>query len=102
MPNTVRELFEQAAARGVQPSEYLAELGPIPMPPAHFNLDESSTEELPVWSGPTFEGKGWKVTTDWTINEGVTFYVDGDSDNAIQCAEAGKIAAALVVVAALK
>lgn len=102
MPNTVRELFEQAAARGIQPSEYLAELGPIPMPPAGFSLKESSTEEWPMWSGPTFEGKGWKVTTDWTVSEGVTFYVDGDSDNAIQGAEAAKIAAALAEVAALK
>lgn len=101
MPNTVRELFEQAAVRGMQPSDYLAELGPVPMPPAGFSLDESSTEELPIWSGPTFEGNGWKVTTDWTVNEGVTFYVDGNGDNAIPAVEAGKIAAALAEVAAL-
>ncbi|MEV4987674.1 hypothetical protein [Pseudarthrobacter sp. LMD1-1-1.1] len=102
MPNTVGELFEQAIARGMQPSEYLAELGPVPMPPAGFTLDPSSDGDYALWSGPTFEGKGWKVTTDWTVSEGVTFYVDGDGDNAIQGAEAAKIAAALAEVAALK
>ncbi len=101
MPNTVGELIRQALAKGMHPAEYLAELGPIPRPPAGFSLDESSTEELPIYSGPTFEGNGWKITTDWTINDGVTFYVDGDGDNAIQGAEAGKIAAAMVEVATL-
>ncbi len=41
------------------------------------------------WIGPVFTGKGWKVTTNWTEETGVTFYVDGDGDNAIPGAEAG-------------
>jgi hypothetical protein len=48
----------------------------------------------------TFEGKGWKVTSHWTTEEGMTFYVDGSRDNAIQGAEVGKIAAALAEVSA--
>jgi hypothetical protein len=54
-----------------------------------------------TWSGPKVEGKGWKVTSHWTVEEGVTFYVDGDGDNAIKGTEAGKIAAALAEVARL-
>lgn len=90
---TVRELGDIAAERGVKLSELL--------PPAGFTLDTSSTADYLTWSGPAFEGNGWKVTSHWTADEGVTFYVDGDGDNAIPAVEAGKIAAALAEVAAL-
>lgn len=97
MPKTVRELGNLADELGVKPSELL--------PPAGFTLDASSGEawegDYQTWSGPTFEGNGWKVTSDWSIEDGVTFYVDGDGDNAIRGSDAGKIAAALAEVAAL-
>lgn len=98
-PATAPELIRIAAVQGVAPSELLAGL---PTPPDGFRLCASS-EELPGgdWDGPKFEGAGWKVTSHWTAREGVTFYVDGDRDNAIPAVEAGKIAAALAEVAAL-
>ncbi|WPU08077.1 hypothetical protein [Pseudarthrobacter oxydans] len=95
MPATVRDLAEYAAARGVKPSEL--------MPPAGFTVDESSFGDFIAgyWTGPAFQGNQWKVTSFWTAEDGVTFYVDGDGDNAIPGAEAGKIAAALAAVSAL-
>lgn len=72
--------------------------------PAGFTLDESSLSqgyESGLWDGPTFEGNGWKITSQWTADEGMTFWVDGSGDNAIQGAEAGKIAAALAELSAM-
>ncbi|WAH99288.1 hypothetical protein [Arthrobacter sp. MMS18-M83] len=94
-PMTVRGLADMAEARGVKPSELL--------PPAGFSVDASSMEDWADghWSGPEFEGNGWKVTSHWSAEEGVTFYVDGDGDNAISGAEASKIAAALAEVSAI-
>lgn len=97
-PATVRELAEQATAQGKTPSEFLSMLI---TPPAGFTQDPSSADDWATFSGPKFEGNGWKVTSHWTLEEGVTFYVDGDGDNAIRGEEAGKIAAALADVAAL-
>lgn len=72
--------------------------------PAGFTLDESSLSEgyeSGLWDGPTFEGNGWRIMSQWTADEGVTFWVDGSGDNAIQGVEAGKIAAALAEISAL-
>lgn len=102
MPATVRELAEQAEAQGVQPSEYLDALM---TPPAGFVQQEDALQPQVlsgIWYGPDFEGKGWKITTQWTAEEGATFYLDGaGGDSPISSAEAGKIAAALAEVAAL-
>lgn len=97
-PATVQDLFRAASAQGVAASDLLASL---PMPPAGFRLCPGDGTPGGDWDGPTFEGKGWKVTSHWNAEEGVTFYVDGDGNNAIRGAEAGKIAAALAEVAAL-
>lgn len=96
--STFHEFVQMADAQGVNPSDLLSTLT---TPPAGFAKDSSSTEDWLTFSGPTFEGNGWNVTSHWTLEEGVTFYVDGDGDNAIKGAEAGKIAAALAEVAAL-
>lgn len=101
-PATFRELVEMAETRGIKASELLEELGPIPMPPAGCTLNPAcDPSDYIGWDGPKFEGNGWKITSHWSIEEGVMFYVDGDGDNAIRGAEAGKIAAALAEVAAL-
>ncbi|MET4588847.1 hypothetical protein [Arthrobacter sp. 754] len=97
-PATVRELGNQAEAQGKTATERLIE---FTTPPAGFTKDSSSTEDWATFSGPTFEGDGWKVTSHWTLEDGVTFYVDGDGDNALKGAEAGKIAEALAQIAAL-
>lgn len=120
-PRTVRELGTMADRLGMKPSELLKDLerrfgerwfeaaeatNPMPselLPPEGFRLDPMSFEECQEFmaKGPTFEGDGWEVTSYWTSEEGVTFYVDGDGDNAIPGAEAGKIAAALAEVSRL-
>lgn len=72
--------------------------------PAGFTLDESSLSEgyeSGLWDGPTFEGNGWRIMSQWTADDGVTFWVDGSGDNAIKGVEAGKIAAALAELSAL-
>ena len=97
-PATVQDLISSAIEQGITPSELLATL---PTAPAGFTMDEPGfmSGDDRTWSGPVFEGPKWKVTSHWTIEEGVTFYVDGDGDNAIRGVEAGKIAAALAEVA---
>lgn len=97
-PATVHELAEQATAQGKTPSEFLSILT---TPPAGFTQDPSNNDDWATFSGPKFEGAGWKVTSHWTLEDGVTFYVDGDGDNALKGAEAGKIAEALAQIAAL-
>lgn len=101
MPATVRELAEQAQAQGIQPSEYLERLM---TPPAGFLQQEDALQAgklSNMYSGPTFDGDGWKITTYWEALEGLTFYLDGRQGNAIPGAEAGSISAALAEVAAL-
>jgi hypothetical protein len=95
---TFHEFVQVAEAQGVTPSALLAK---VTTPPAGFTKDPSSTDDWLTFSGPKFEGNGWKVTSHWTLEDGVTFYVDGDGDNAIKGEEAGKIAAALAEVAHL-
>ncbi|MEW1986535.1 hypothetical protein [Pseudarthrobacter oxydans] len=98
MPATVRELVEEAQAQGIQPSEYLERLM---TPPAGFVQQEDAIQAgklSNMYSGPTFEGDSWKITTYWEALEGLTFYLDGPKGNAISGTEAGKISAALAEV----
>jgi hypothetical protein len=117
-----------AQARGVKPSELLEVLPSIPAPPAPdaelenrlrarfnppagFRMPDTAAELEEAgevgpdfggfWDGPTFEGEKWKVTSHWSVEQGVTFYVDGDRNEAIRAVEAGKITAALAEVAAM-
>ncbi|WP_432244796.1 hypothetical protein ACRB8A_12390 [Arthrobacter sp. G.S.26] len=128
-PATIAELADQAAAQGKDPSEFLAELltaGAYPAPetltddqvaalesrlrsqfkpPAGFRLSYSPLDINDqiggMWDGPVFTGNQWKVTSHWGVDEGITFYVDGDRDNAIPATEAGKIAEALAQIFAM-
>ncbi|MDQ0824303.1 hypothetical protein QFZ60_000476 [Arthrobacter sp. B2I5] len=95
LPATIQDLGDYAEAQG----KTIVDL----MPPNGFTLDKSTFGDYIAgyWDGPSFQGDGWKVTSQWTAEHGVTFYVDGNRDNAIQGAEAGKIAAALAEVSAL-
>lgn len=79
-------------------------------PPAGFRLsltpwDIRELELDPTncgdWQGPSFDGQGWKVTTQWTLESGVTFNVDGDGGDALSVGEAVRVAEALRSVAAL-
>jgi hypothetical protein len=101
MPATVRELIEQAVEQGMKPSDYLAALM---TPPAGFvqqrdALDESKLSNMHY--GPSFEGNGWKISTYWEALDGVTFYLDGFSGNAMPAAEIAAIAEAMQKVSAL-
>jgi hypothetical protein len=95
LPATIQDLGNFAEAQGKKITDLL--------PPEGFTLDKSTFGDYIVgcWAGPSFEGNGWKITTHWTAEEGVTFYLDGSGDNAISGAEAGKITAALAEVSAL-
>lgn len=82
----------------------------IPTAPEGFKLsltewDIQGFQEDPDycgdWQGPALEGGSWRVQTFWTPETGVTFYVDGDRDNAIPQSQAAGIAEALARVAEL-
>lgn len=92
---TVRDLGNLADERGVKPSELL--------PPAGYELDEDSVgrDGQGVWEGPDVKGEGWLIMSQWTLEHGLTFWVDGDGDNAIPASEAVKLSAALAEVARL-
>ena len=79
-------------------------------PPAGFRMSYSTADFHEVgihdadehggfWDGPVVQGEQWKVTSHWSAEQGITFYVDGDGDNAIPASEALKIAGALQEVA---
>jgi hypothetical protein len=53
------------------------------------------------WEGSVFEAEQWKISTHWTAEQGLTFSVEGDVDNAIAAGEAPKVAAALADLAAM-
>lgn len=100
-PATVQDLIRSAADQGVEPSELLATL---PTPPAGFvqQADALQPDILSdFFDGPTFQGDGWRITTHWEAEAGVSFYVDEINGNAVPVAQAGKIAAVLAEVAAM-
>lgn len=74
------------------------------VPPLEFNLelDESDIQEFLTdldfignWVGPEVKGPGWRITSYWSPESGVAFYVDGDRGNGIPAFEASSIAATL-------
>lgn len=75
------------------------------MPYGTAELNEVGVDDIyghgGFWEGPVFEGGQWKVSTHWTAEQGLTFSVEGDVDNAIAAGEAPKVAAALANVAAM-
>lgn len=99
MPATVRDLAIVADERGVKPSELLAEL----LAPAGYTLDEDSVGDdgLGVWIGPDIKGHGWTVMSQWTAENGLTFFVDGNGTDPIPASEAGSLSVALADVARL-
>jgi hypothetical protein len=108
-PKTVRELGDMAESRGMTATELLENLLRARFnPPAGFRMPHTAAELEEVrggpdfggfWNGPVFEGENWKVTSHCSVDQGVTFYIDSDSDEAIPASEALKIATALQAVA---
>lgn len=105
-PATVQALIRTALDRGISPADLLEELYPVTpstTPPAGYvqQPDALQPDVLGgVWYGPTFEGSGWKITTQWVAEEGATFYLDGTGgDSPIPSSQAGRIAVALAQVA---
>lgn len=101
MPATVRDLAEEAVRQGKMPSELIAEL--LPTAPTGYALDEDSVgnDGEGVWIGPDIKGQGWSIMSQWTRENGLTFWVDGYNTNPIPASEAGKLSAALAELAAL-
>ena len=51
------------------------------------------------WSGPTYSGPGWEITTYWSPIYGVMFYLDSDRDNGVPASEAANVAAVITELA---
>ena len=70
-PATVRELGDMAIQRGLKLSELLEELerdlGPMPRPPAEYNLAPKSDE---LWIADETINRGWILTPGWRANTG--------------------------------
>lgn len=61
-PVTVREAGSMAHALGMELSEFLEMLGPIPMPPAGYFLAEKSSDR---WIGHEVVKRDWIITPTW-------------------------------------
>lgn len=79
-------------------------------PPEDFTLDTDATSlqalaENPewsgVWSGPEYGGDGWKVTTAWDSDDGLSVWLDADHDNPFRVSQIPAIREALATVATL-
>lgn len=70
-PTTVVACAEDALRRGMKLSEYLEELekrlGPVPMPPAGFQMDPHSDVR---WLGPEVYHERWIITPVWNSTTG--------------------------------
>ena len=61
-PATVREAADMAEKLGMQLSEFLQMLGPIPMPPTGYTLAPKSSHR---WIGPEIINGRWILTPVW-------------------------------------
>jgi hypothetical protein len=68
-PATVREAGEMAERLGMNLSEFLEVLGPIPRPPAGYTQHGASGKR---WIGPEIVGPHWILTAVWTATTNET------------------------------
>lgn len=69
-------------------------------PPAGFTATDTAGDPVleVLWDGPAHVAETWKVTSQWSPVEGVTFFIDHNGDDPWTSAEVGALPAALAEV----